>query len=128
MNELRLTGKVFSGKKEGHSFIKLGWVQTQLKQLIGFTPYPGTLNVKLSAEGSRLRKQLKTYASAKIVPEENYCDCVVFKALLNEIECAVVIPKVKGYSDDVVEVVAPVNLRAQLGLEDGDEITVLVQA
>jgi len=42
------------------------------------------------------------------------------------LECAIVIPEVAGYPEDVLEIVAPANLRETLQLEDGDEITVTV--
>jgi CTP-dependent riboflavin kinase len=42
------------------------------------------------------------------------------------LECAIVIPEVAGYPKDVLEVIAAVNLREQLQLEDGSEVTVTV--
>lgn len=51
---------------------------------------------------------------------------LVFKAFLNEVECAVVVPKVAGYPQDVMEVIASFYLRGALGLKDGDAATVTV--
>ncbi|MEM3712744.1 MAG: DUF120 domain-containing protein [Thermoproteota archaeon] len=39
---------------------------------------------------------------------------------------AVVIPRVPSYPKDMLEIIAPVNLRETLGLKDGDEIEVTV--
>ncbi len=40
------------------------------------------------------------------------------------IDGAIVIPQVLGYPRDLVEIIAPVNLRDRLGLKDGDEVTI----
>jgi CTP-dependent riboflavin kinase len=42
------------------------------------------------------------------------------------LKCAILIPDVKDYPKNVLEVIAPENLRAQLKVKDGDEIAVTV--
>jgi len=117
---------VFSGRGEGEKFLELPWVKQQVKEKLGFVPYHGTLNVRLSEESARRRKLLEKATSMKVCPAEGYCGGKIFKASVSMLECAVVIPEVAGYPRDVLEVIAPVNLRAKLQLADGDEITVTV--
>ncbi|MBC7129766.1 DUF120 domain-containing protein, partial [Candidatus Bathyarchaeota archaeon] len=40
------------------------------------------------------------------------------------VKCAIIIPEVDGYPGNVMEIIAPVNLREKLGLKDGDIVEV----
>jgi CTP-dependent riboflavin kinase len=51
---------------------------------------------------------------------------LIFHAFVGELECAVVAPKVEGYPADLLEIIAPADLREQLHLKDGDTMTVTV--
>ena len=123
--EMVLKGKVFSGNKRGKQFVNLPWVKKQINEKIGFNPYIGTLNLRLTNE-TGIRK-LRKAKGIKIKPEKGYCEGKCFKALvMRKVEGAVVLPDVPEYPADVLEVLAPVNLRETLGLKDGVEIEVTV--
>ena len=126
MKKIKLSGKVFSGQGRGEKFLELPWVKRQIKAKLGFTPYNGTLNIKLSGESAKRRKLLEKAASVKICPPEGFCSGTVVNASIGALDCAIVIPEVAGYPEDVLEIIAPANLRETLQLEDGDEITVTV--
>jgi riboflavin kinase len=126
LQKIKLSGKVFSGLGEGERFVELPWVKRQVEEKLGFIPYLGTLNLRLSEESSKRRKLLERAASMKVCPAEGYCNGSIFKAFVGVLACAVVIPKVAGYPVDVLEIIAPDNLREKLQLADGDEITVTV--
>ncbi len=85
-----------------------------MKEKVGFTPYPGTLNIKLSEDSAVKRQLLKGTATSRICPGEGYCSGIVYKASLGSLKCAVVIPEVDGYPEDVLEIIAAVNLRKAL--------------
>ena len=126
MKKIKLSGKVFSGRGEGEKFLELPWVKQQVKEKLGFIPYHGTLNIMLSEESAKRRKLLEKATSMKVCPVEGYCSGKIFKAFVGMLECAIVIPEVAGYPGNVLEIVAPVNLREKLQLADGDKITVTV--
>ena len=126
MKKIKLSGKVFSGRGEGEKFLELPWVKLQVKEKLGFVPYYGTLNVRLSEESAERRKLLEKATSMKVCPAEGYCSGKIFKAFVGVLECAIVIPEVAGYPRDVLEIIAPANLREKLQLADGDKITVTV--
>jgi riboflavin kinase len=126
LKKVKLSGRVFSGQGEGEKFLELPWVKCQIKAKLGFIPYHGTLNIRLSEESAERRKLLEKSASIRVSPAEGYCSGKIFKALVGVLECAVVIPEVAGYPPDVLELVAPVNLREKFKLADGDKITVAV--
>ncbi|PIU59668.1 riboflavin kinase, partial [Candidatus Bathyarchaeota archaeon CG07_land_8_20_14_0_80_47_9] len=51
MPTLCIKGKISTGKGEGAQFVKLPWVRKQIIQKLGFTPFPGTLNIRLTEDG-----------------------------------------------------------------------------
>jgi riboflavin kinase len=126
LKKVELSGTVFSGGGEGKKFLGLPWVNQQIEKSLGFVPYPGTLNVMLSEESAKRRKLLEKVPSIKICPADGYCNGLLFKVFIGTLECAIVVPEVAGYPKDVLEIIASVNLRETLQLEDGGEVTVTV--
>lgn len=126
LKELKLNGKVFSGKGGGKNFLKLPWVKQQITAKLLFTPYLGTLNIQISSDSTDKRKLLENVASMMVYPAEGYSTGKIFKATIDTVECGIVIPEIAGYPQDLIEIIAPVNLREKLQLADGDEITVKV--
>jgi len=126
LKKIEFSGTVFSSRGDGKKFLELPWVKRQIMEKLGFAPYPGTLNVKLTEEGTKRRKLLEKAPSMNIHPASGYCNGTLFKALIGALECAIVVPEVAGYPKDVLEIIASVNLRETLQLEEGNEITVTV--
>ena len=126
MKEIKINGKVFSGKGGGKNFLKLPWVKQQITTKLRFTPFLGTLNIQISRDSAGKRKLLENVPSMMVYPAEGYFKGKIFKATIGTVECGIVIPEVVGYPKDYIEIIAPVNLREKLQLSDGDEITVTV--
>ncbi len=123
---LSFEGTVFSGKGQGKQFVELPWVKTQIKQKLGFTPYPGTLNIRLTPQSAEKRKLLVDKEKFVVEPQAGYCPGALFRASVGDVECAVVVPLVPDYPADVLEVIAPIYLRGKLGLVDGCSVAVEV--
>jgi riboflavin kinase len=122
-----LKGKVFSGKGEGTQFLNFPWVRKQIEEKLGFAPYEGTLNVRLYKDSINLRKTLTSASGMEILPQPGFCRGRLLKAcLMGAVVCAVVVPEVGGYPEDVIELVASVNLREKLQLSDGDLVVVQI--
>ena len=126
MQKIKLAGTIYSGAGQGKKFISLPWVKEQLIGKLGLCPYSGTLNIHLTKESLPPKKQLETLHGIVINPEAGYFPGLLIKAKINNLECYIVIPKVPNYPADVLELVAPVNLREQLKLSDGDCVRVEV--
>ena len=47
---MKLQGTVASGLGHGAQFLALDWVLRELRDKLGLTPFPGTLNLRVSAE------------------------------------------------------------------------------
>jgi len=123
---LTFEGKVFSGRGEGKRFLELPWVRLQIQEKLGFSPYAGTLNIRLTEESIQQLRILKSTGGILIEPKPGYCPSLLFKAAIDAVECAVVVPKVPNYPNDVLEVIAPAYLRGKLGLADGNLVAVIV--
>ena len=115
-----------TGHGDGAKFITLPWVRTQIEAKMGFTPYAGTLNIRLSDRNAARRKLLENAEAISISPEEGYCSGKLFKATIDTVNCAVIIPEVAGYPHNVLEIIAAFNLREQLQLSDSDKVTVTI--
>ncbi|MEM2119395.1 MAG: DUF120 domain-containing protein [Candidatus Bathyarchaeia archaeon] len=127
MTSLTFNGRVSSGKSEAARFIALPWVASQIEKKLGFAAYPGTLNIKLSRSETVKLERLKKARTMEIAPAEGFCRGKLFKARIdNSVQCAVVIPEVESYPQDVLEVIASTNLRQRLMLKDGDSVKVTV--
>jgi riboflavin kinase len=124
---LTLKGKVFSGSGEGTEFIRLPWVKKQIAEKLGFIPYTGTLNVKLTAESVLIKKSLENARAIEILPLKGFCRGRCFPAyFMQGLKCAIIIPEIENYPEDIIEVVAPVNLREKFKLKDGDMVEVRI--
>ncbi len=124
--KVQFSGRVFSGQGEGRTYIMRSWVRRQIEEKLNFTPYPGTLNLKLTGENAKKRSLLVKTPTLKVCASEGYCSGSLFKASIGELDCAVVIPDIEDYLIDVLEIIARPNLREKLHLRDGDNITVIV--
>lgn len=124
--KIELSGKVASGRGEGRKYVELPWVQEQMSEKLGFNPYLGTLNLILDEENTESRKLLEKNAALKVCPAIGYCTGLLFKASVAGLECGVVVPQVDNYPENLLEVVASVNLRQKLGVTDGDEVKLTV--
>jgi len=121
-----LKGEVFSGSGEGARFIELPWVKQQIIEKIGFIPYSGTLNIELTKNNLEAQNSLKKAKGIEIIPARGFCRGKCFRTYMDYLKCAIVIPEVEGYAENVVEIIASVNLRKTLNLKDGDIVEVEV--
>lgn len=126
LNKITFNGIVISGKGKGKKFLELPWVKKQIQEKLGYTAYPGTLNIKISEKDTAQRKKLNKKTAIQIDPVQGYCFGSIFKAIIKDIECAVIIPQVKGYPENILEVVAPIYLRETFKLKDNDLILITV--
>jgi len=123
--KITLKGRVFSGGGTGSFFVSLPWAEKQFKEKLGFSPYPGTLNLQLASRMDT--ENLRKAEGIKIEPPEGFHGGRCFKALvMGKVLGAVVVPDVQGYPPDLLEILAPVNLRRVLELRDGMEVEVTV--
>ena len=89
-------------------------------QHLGFVPFPGTLNVLLEEPFPAEQQAIEIEGFQE--EGHSFGECKCYRIKLNGIEAAVVRPERSRYPADLVEVIAPVQLRRALGLKDGDSV------
>lgn len=122
-----LEGRVYPGKGDGAKFMKLSWVKNQIKEKLGFAPYPGTLDVRITEESVKLKRALAEGDGIKILPVPGFYPGKCYKASFKtELKCAIVLPEVACYPEDLIEIIGSENLRKKFRLSDGDPVQVKV--
>ncbi len=129
--DLVITGTVFTGLSEGSYYMSLDGYRKQFISKLGFYPFPGTLNLRVGKEDLNDRKSLDTYPFIYIEGFANekrtYGPAKCFRAIVNDqTKSAIVLPIRAHYGEDVVELIAPISLRKQFKLNDGDKVRVRV--
>jgi len=120
-------GKVVSGKGEGRYFLSLGQYADRINELLGFRPFPGTLN--LQADSSKIGKFAASLDKIRIdgfeIPGRTFGGLSASRILINnQVSGAIVFPERSNLPDDIAEIIAPVNLRKKFGLKDGAKVKV----
>ncbi len=125
-------GRVFRGLGEAAYYIGNEGYKNQFVKLLGFDPFLGTLNLKLESPiQMEQKRELRSREGLKIQGFENgtrtYGGARCYRAVVNgKVPAAVLVIERTHYDDSVLEIISPVNFRKDLGLKDGDEVTVAV--
>jgi CTP-dependent riboflavin kinase len=123
-----LTGKIVSGVRQGAFFTQLDWFQEQCQEKLGFKPYPGTLNIKISTDKIPEIEVLENDKGLEFIPPDaTFCSGKTFPVSIAGVRGAIIMPaaEVRVHGKDIVEVIAPINLKGTLGVADGDSITLV---
>jgi riboflavin kinase len=128
---LSFSGKVFTGLREGAYYISLPGYNRQIVSLLGFEPFPGTLNLKLSGEDVEKKRMLRLSGGLTVNGFEQgrrtFGGAKCFRAKVEGQHLAAALSIDRTHHDDtVLELISPHNLRRFLKLKDGDEVKVEV--
>lgn len=129
-----MTGVIFSDLGLASSFMTLEWVRQGLERSLGFSPFPATLNVRpyASADLEVWRSVQSGSTGVPLAPEsDGFCSARLYPIeilsgsdpVAGTIPGAILLPEVKDYPSDKIEIVAPVRLKDHLDLRDGDSLT-----
>jgi len=125
-------GTVFSGLGEGKYYISKHGYREQFIKKLGFSPYPGTLNLYLSFdENKKLEKILleKEYILLKGFRDENrsFGDVKCYRVIVEErVEGALLKPFRTHHMPNVVEIVSKEFLRKKFNINDGSIVSFFV--
>jgi riboflavin kinase len=128
--EIVIKGNIMLGLGEGAYYVDL--YSLKFRKALGFTPFSGTLNVRVSDDES-----FKAIARMKHTPPlivrgfshegRTFGDVICYRVKVNQkIEGAIVIAQRTHHGENVLEVIAPVNLRKVLRLQNNDPVTLTV--
>jgi len=125
-----LEGTVFTGIGEGAYYVTKDKYRKQFIEKLGYDPYPGTLNVKLTSDYDiKARHELEAYPAIEIQGFQNenrtYGPVKCYPIIINnKAKGAILFAMRTHYDDSVVEIIAPNFLRQQLKLKDGYKVKI----
>ena len=128
-NDWIIAGNIICGVRQGAFFTQLEWFQEQCDEKLGFKPYPGTLNLEISGEYLPIIKSLNREEGIELIsPDPKFCNAKAFSVSLGEISGAIIMPdeKVRVHAKNIIEIVAPLKIKAALNVADGDLISVAI--
>lgn len=125
-----LEGILFTGLGEGAYYVTRDGYRRQFIEKLGFDPYPGTLNLKLTAEyDMKTRSELEAYPAIDIEgfkdESRTFGSVRCYPAIINNrVKGAVLLAMRSHYNSSVVEIIAPAFLRSRLKLKDGNKVKI----
>jgi len=132
--EARFTicGTITTGMGEGEYYMSMEEYARQFEEKLGFHPFPGTLNLKLSAsEDIRVRQRLAELPGIMIEgfkkEGRTFGSVKCFRAEIEGVKGAVVMPSRTHHPPDTLEVISKEKLKKKLNVKEGDRICVHVE-
>lgn len=129
---LEFDGVLVSGLGEGAYYVQLQGYSEQFTQKLGFTPYPGTLNLRLSSDHFWVKKELESLPAIIItsfqMQRRTFGQVKCFRATINDTaEGAIILINRTHHDDRIIEIIAPKNLRKTLKLTEGSRVHVSIR-
>ena len=127
---ITLEGVLFSGLGEGAYYVTKEGYRKQFMERLGFDPYPGTLNIKLTTEYDiKSLSELEAYPAVELEgfkdESRTFGPVKCYPAIINNKAKGVVIYALRShYGSSVLEIVSPTFLRSHLKLKDGNKVKV----
>jgi riboflavin kinase len=131
-SSITLEGTVFTGLGEGAYYISKEPYRKQFIEKLGFDPYPGTLNLRLTTDYDiKTRNELEAYPAIEVggfTSEDRTFGPVKCYPLIieNSVKGALITALRSHYDASVLEIIAPLPLRRHLKLKDGQKVKVEV--
>jgi riboflavin kinase, archaea type len=128
--KVSLSGKVTSGLGEGRYYLSQPGYVIQFTERLGYSPYPGTLNVRVGAEALRKASLVSEWSGVRIdgfhASGRTFGGATCFPARMNGHPCHLIHPDRTHYKD-VIEFIARDCLRETLRLQDTDLVEVAIE-
>jgi riboflavin kinase len=125
-----LEGTVFTGLGEGAYYISKERYRKQFMEKLGFDPYPGTLNLKLTTDYDvKARAELEAYPAIEVEgfmdEDRSFGPVKCYPVTIeNKEKGALLLALRSHYGASVLEIIAPIPLRKRLRLKDGQKVKV----
>jgi riboflavin kinase len=127
-------GSIVSGMGEGAYYMSLDGYRRQFKEKLGYEPYPGTLNIRLTDPifmnaRRELGKNPSIFIDGFSDGTRTYGWVKCYRAIINDIvdDAAVLVLERTHYDDSMLEVIAPTPIKQTAGVKNGDRVKVQVQ-
>lgn len=129
MEGLSLKGHVASGIGKGKHFLSIKRYKNKIHKKIGIWAYEGTLNIKVNTEDRKvfLYSETPIKINAFKINGRGYGGIWLYKAKINGISGAIIVPLKTNHGDDIIEFIADINLRNKLKLKDKGKVTLTME-
>jgi len=122
----KLRGKAVTGLGEGGYYMSLPPYQERFQSILSFKPYPGTFNIEIDPDKATffLKKLEPLTIEGFTTKERSFGGLDCYKAKLQNLDVAIIKPHRTNHAENIIEIIAPFNLRKKLSIKDGEEITI----
>ena len=128
--KVSLSGRVASGLGEGRYYLSQPGYVIQFTERLGYSPYPGTLNVRVGPEALRRASLVSEWSGVRVdgfhASGRTFGGATCFPARMNGHPCHLIHPDRSHYKD-VVEFIARDCLREALHLKDNDTVEISIE-
>ncbi|MCK4848508.1 MAG: CTP-dependent riboflavin kinase [Candidatus Heimdallarchaeota archaeon] len=134
-DEISLKGTVITGMAEGAYYMGKRPYQDQITMILGFSPFPGTLNLQILDEETLNNFERLLRVPAKFISGFKEADRVFGKVFLwpsyliinkKRIPSAIIRPD-RTHHTNQIELIAHENIKKTYKVKDGDELTVILR-
>ena len=122
-------GRIVTGLGKGAQFTQLDWARKAFEKNLGIDPFPGTLNALITDEISKEKWSLIRHLPGILLQPHRPEWCVArcfLSTIQDRIDAAIILPEVKSYPADQIELISALPIRETLGLGDGQVISIKV--
>jgi riboflavin kinase len=131
---IEFEGNIVSGMGEGAYYMSLEGYTKQFKEKLGYEPYLGTLNVRLTDQiymNARLElgKHPSIFIDGFSDGTRTYGWVKCYRATIDDgaiANAAVLVLERTHYDDSMLEVIAPISIKQAAGVKNGDRIKIQV--
>ncbi len=118
-NSINFSGKIMDGFGKGKYYLSLPGYKKEILGKLGFEPYPGTLNLKLGniETRNRILEQEPIIINGFRTRERTFGDLFAYPCTIENIDAAIVFPLRSNHPQDIIEIIADVELRKALKKE-----------
>jgi len=127
-NSVVFRGKIADGMKKGKYYLSLPGYRKEIIAKLGFVPYAGTLNLRLSGRHLDARNEILRQEPVVIngfrTRQRTFGDLFAYPCRVDGRDAALVFPLRSNHPPDIVEIIAEANLRKELGKGRGSMVAV----
>lgn len=129
IRKISLRGRLISGSGEGAYYMTRAPYVRQFEHLLGYTPFPGTLNLELPPEDvvkkAKLASLEHTFISGFKARGRAFGPIRCYPCIINnKVRGHILIPERTHHPENIIEVICEKSLRKMFKLKDGDELRI----
>ncbi len=119
-----LNAVIVRGLGEGSYFMSMKHYKEEIRKKLSFDAYPGTLNLKVRKKQLDLLKNIKPIKiNGFKLFNKTFGGASCYRAKIKGINGSIIIPDLTKHKN-VIEFIAPVHLKSELKLINGDKIKI----